>query len=156
MNSKLIPTSQCMKPLVKLKVLNMEELASVLDLAHVSASEKEAQMFAHGLYLGKEVYENDVYEVILDERGPGVARLLIYRKDRWPVHSWSDFQAIKNQICGPECEAVELYPAESRLRDVANTYHLWVLTDPKDRFPFGSNQRDVLSDYKEASSLIER
>jgi hypothetical protein len=36
------------------------------------------------------------------------------------VHDWRDLQRIKNQLVGPECEAVELYPAESRKVDTAN------------------------------------
>src|SRR5262249_13701026 len=52
--------------------------------------------------------------------------LAIFRNDRQPVHDWRDLQRVKNDICGPEAEACEIYPAESRLCDRANTYHLWV------------------------------
>jgi hypothetical protein len=38
---------------------------------------------------------------------------------------------------------VELYPAESRLMDTSNKYHLWAITDPTFRFPFGSASRHV-------------
>lgn len=70
--------------------------------------------------------------------------------DDWPVVTWlsiklnkkekmKDFrqlQIIKNLLLGPEVEAVELYPAESRLKDAANQYHLWCL--PTDHFfPIG-------------------
>jgi hypothetical protein len=40
-------------------------------------------------------------------------------------HDWREFQGIKNQIAGPECEAFELYPAEGRLLDPSNYYSLW-------------------------------
>jgi hypothetical protein len=41
-------------------------------------------------------------------------------------HDWRDFQRIKNELVGPEYEAIEIYPAESRLVDTCNQYHLYV------------------------------
>jgi hypothetical protein len=38
---------------------------------------------------------------------------------------WRHKQYIKNQLAGPEEEAVEIFPAESRLIDGANQFHLW-------------------------------
>ena len=55
--------------------------------------------------------------------------LSIRRVDRKACRDWRDFQAIKNQLCGPEREAVELYPAESRVVDTANQFHLWVMPE---------------------------
>lgn len=40
-------------------------------------------------------------------------------------HDFRDFQAIKNNIAGKEWEAVELYPAESRLKDPSNRFYLF-------------------------------
>jgi hypothetical protein len=51
--------------------------------------------------------------------------LSICRTDKQAVHDWRAFQRIKNELAGPEWEAVEIYPAESRLVDMANQYHLW-------------------------------
>jgi hypothetical protein len=62
------------------------------------------------------------------------------------VHDWRDLQRIKNELVGPECEAVELYPAESRLVDTANQYHLWADADPTYRFGLGFNMRLTSSD----------
>ncbi|KQM13837.1 hypothetical protein ASE49_12350 [Novosphingobium sp. Leaf2] len=58
---------------------------------------------------------------------PPVLWLRIYRHDgkRLPNH-WQDLQAIKSELVGPEFEAVEIYPKESRLKDGENSYHLWV------------------------------
>jgi hypothetical protein len=71
-----------------------------------------------------------------------MAWLCIRRRDSSPVHDWRHLQQIKNDLCGPECEAVELYPRESRLVDTANQYHLWVL--PKGiELPFGYEEREV-------------
>lgn len=49
---------------------------------------------------------------------------------------WREFQQIKNDLCGKDREAVEIYPTEDRLVDEQNMFHLWVL--PKgSQFPFG-------------------
>lgn len=98
-----------------------------------------------------DLYKNDQYQVAVympdenEEVGgqggdfPAMIHLSIKRIDRQPVHDWRDLQDIKNQLVGEENEAVELYPAESRLIDSANQYHLWVLADPAIQFPFGFN-----------------
>ena len=75
---------------------------------------------------------NDVYYVTL-RRVPdhafgtdeGIIQLGISSIDGTARHDWRHFQAIKNQLAGPECEAFELYPAESRLLDPSNYYTLW-------------------------------
>jgi hypothetical protein len=84
----------------------------------------------------EEVWINDEYKVDIDRNaphgfGPGVQviGLAIRRQDRKHVHDWRDLQAIKNMLIGPEHEAIELYPAESRLYDSANQYWMWVFTD---------------------------
>ena len=47
-------------------------------------------------------------------------------------------------IVGEEHEGFEVYPAESRLVDTANQYHLWVFVDATVRLPVGYQSRDVL------------
>lgn len=97
------------------------------------------------------IWKNDRYQVNkrimtpLDERYPSLIHLSIRRLDRNTIHDWRDLQEIKNLLVGPENEAAELYPAESRRVDTANQYHLWVLADPQKRFPFGFAER-VVSD----------
>ena len=93
-----------------------------------------------------QVWQNEIYEVchhfhagtIEFPNGGGipVAHLSIKDRTKKPVRSWRDLQRIKNQICGEESEAVELFPAKSRLVDMANQYHLWVVPHPH-RFPVG-------------------
>lgn len=61
--------------------------------------------------------------------------LSIKRHDREPMNDWRVMQAIKTAIAGPDAEAVEIYPAEERVVDTANQYHLWTLIGT--RFPFG-------------------
>ena len=81
----------------------------------------------------------------VDEWGnnpPLQARLAITRHDKAAVHDWRHFQKIKNDIFGENCEAVELYPDESRLMDTANTYWLYVFKSDY-RLPFGQQYRQV-------------
>jgi len=88
-------------------------------------------------------WRNELYQVAVRKCGEGSVHLSIKRNDRNPVHDWRDLQEIKNQLVGPECEGVELYPAESRRVDTANQYHIYCVTDPKFRFPFGFTDRFV-------------
>ena len=108
----------------------------------------------------KEVWLNDKYVVHVRRDDDGfVMSLSIRRADRgWP-RDWRDFQRIKNEIAGPEIEAVELYPAESRLVDTANQFWLWcappgeslpigftegrITTDSEDAEPYGAKQREL-------------
>jgi hypothetical protein len=72
-----------------------------------------------------------------------VAWLSIMRRDREVIRDWRDLQAIKNAIVGPEHEGFELYPAESRLVDTANQFHLFVFMDRRVRMPVGFVDREV-------------
>jgi hypothetical protein len=102
-----------------------------------------------------DVYVNDIYQVLFyDEKSIACSKsihddwefsgkmryLSIKRHDKEPINDWREFQDIKNQICGEDSEAVELYPNENRLVDTANQYHLWVF--PKGYIlPFGWQAR---------------
>lgn len=80
-----------------------------------------------------EIWHNDTYCINLrrKDKDPvfgtngGMIQLGISSFDGTARHDWRDFQAIKNQLAGPECEAFELYPAESRILDPSNYYTLW-------------------------------
>lgn len=73
--------------------------------------------------------------------GPMI-QLSIKRRDKEMIHDWRELQRIKNELLGEEVEAVELYPADSRLVDTSNQYHLWCLPEGM-RFPFGYTDRLV-------------
>ncbi len=90
-----------------------------------------------------EVWMNDLYTVAVERDDGNAIWLSIRRNDREPITDWRHKQEIKNQLIGPECEAVELYPAESRLVDTANQFHLWGYKDPTFRFPIGFQERKV-------------
>jgi hypothetical protein len=85
-----------------------------------------------------EMWRNDQYVVTVTRRDDNsVSELSIRRDDRSAaVHDWRQFQMIKNEIAGPEVEAFEIYPRESRLMDTANQYYLWVLP-PGQTIPAG-------------------
>ncbi len=94
------------------------------------------------------LYVNNRYQVAVRrlpprEGCPSLIHLSIKRRDKAPIHDWRDLQRIKNELVGPAHEAVELYPAESRLVDSSNQYHLWCSADPAFRFPFGWRERLV-------------
>jgi hypothetical protein len=91
------------------------------------------------------VYVNDTYRVRIRDAAPYL-QLDISRLDGEPCTSWRDFQQIKNELVGIEYEGVELFPAESRLVDTANQYHLWVMPQISYRFPFGYQNRLVLDE----------
>ncbi len=99
------------------------------------------------------VYLNHRYQVHVRQCGDNLVHLSIRRLDRQPIHDWRDIQEIKNQLLGPECEAVELYPAESRRVDAANQFHIWGHGDPKFRFPFGFNHGRFVTDESLAGSV---
>ena len=97
-----------------------------------------------------ECWINDIYQVQVRPLGDDGAhvQLNIRRRDGGPImRDWRHFQQIKNELIGEECEAVELYPAESRKVDTCNKFHLWGVRDPSFRFPMGFEERDV--DYTE-------
>ncbi len=78
---------------------------------------------------------------------PAMWHLSIKRRDRGPMDQdrWRILQHVKNTLVGESHEAVELYPAESRLVDTANQYHLWCFKDPEQQWPFGFTERFVTS-----------
>ena len=87
-------------------------------------------------------YQVFVYKV---DGGPvfgDIAWLSIKTHDRQARHDWRDMQRIKNEIVGREFDAVEIYPAESKMVDAANQYHLWVFINGY-KLPFGFTERMV-------------
>ena len=91
------------------------------------------------------VFQNDMYRVEV-KHAPPFIHLDIRRLDGKTCNEWQDFQRIKNELVGPEHEALQLFPAESRLVDTGNEYHLWVCADIQSRFQFGFKDRFVLGE----------
>lgn len=76
--------------------------------------------------------------------GGEYAVLSITAADDSARHDWREFQQLKNYLFTEEHEAVELYPAESRLCDPSNRFYLWVVPFGviKWGLPFGRNVLD--------------
>lgn len=124
-----------------------EDIRRSFKATSIAEAEKEIREWMEG-EAAHDVYLNDTYQVQVrrnngDESGVQHVWLSIKRIDRESIHDWRDLQEIKNQLVGPECEFVELYPAESRKTDTANQYHLWGTDSTTLRLPFGFNQRMV-------------
>ncbi len=79
------------------------------------------------------VWKNNIYVVqifdywLSDSNGSKYGKkLMIRRNDAEPCHNWNAFQRIKNELCGEDSVAVEVYPRQNNLIDEANMYWLWV------------------------------
>ena len=84
------------------------------------------------------------YMVAVDVRQTAwgeITHLEIARRDNLPVHKWYDLLNVKDEVCGEERVAVEVYPARSRLVDAQHAYHLWVLPEGF-VLPFGIHEDD--------------
>lgn len=57
---------------------------------------------------------------------PGVVHLSFRHVTNVAITDFRDFQRIKSELVHPEAMAVQIFPAESQLVDMANQYHLWV------------------------------
>ena len=123
--------------------------------------DRMAPPMVHGLVENgayDEVWMNNKYEALVKrDIKPGEAYSGVQEGSEFPpityitvkrrgnkdcVRDWRHLQEIKNDICGPEAEGVELYPSESRKVDTANQFHLWVFMPPHG-FPFGYAERFV-------------
>jgi hypothetical protein len=94
------------------------------------------------------IWVNEKYQVAVarfehPKLGPCMQINIRRRDGKVLFRDWRDFQEIKNQLAGPECEGVEIYPAESRKVDTSNKYHIWCVLDENLRIPFGWDERDV-------------
>jgi hypothetical protein len=106
-----------------------EFIAVILD-------EYEWPLFRNDLYQVQVRWDPDTMKLRRVGRGvtqfmPDLIHLSIKFIDKAPVHDWRHLQEIKSRIVGPQFEGIELYPAEDRVVDTANQYHLWVFGDLK-------------------------
>lgn len=88
------------------------------------------------------VFKNDLYTVIVDHEPEkrnedfkrplhGVfSHLSIKRNDKGVITDWESLNSIKEALLGQR-NAVELFPLDNRLVDMANQYHLWAIKDPE-------------------------
>jgi len=135
------------KPLVKLRPDQMTRRREVVEetMRYYRIDEAAATKMLDHAVAKCDYYVNDLYQV---EVGPALGGLFelqinIRRRDGAAmVRDWRHFQQIKNEVVGPEREAIEVYPAESRKVDTCNKHHLWVLPEGQ-CVPTNWNERDV-------------
>lgn len=111
---------------------------------HYNITLDEARAWLDEEHRNARYFVNDLYQVQAATVGKNdeMLHLNIRRRDGGMFKDWRHFQQIKNEIAGPECEAVEIYPAESRKVDTTNKWHLWVLP-PGVKLDLGWGKRDV-------------
>ena len=86
----------------------------------------------------------DVPDIVINgERPTGLFSLSIKRHDKGIIRDWRDLMRIKNALVGEEAEAIELFPAMSRLVDSANQYWLWVIEGVAWPVGFPANEKFV-------------
>jgi hypothetical protein len=102
------------------------------------AESKDPDVWArNGMRAPDRIYVNNLFSVYVREIGKGALHISFHRHSRGAVRDWRHFQAIKNEVAGPERLAVEVFPPESMLVDEANEYHLWVFSEGSEgEFPF--------------------
>lgn len=100
---------------------------------------------------GAEIWANNVYSATLRRFPQGWvlgggpwAQIGIWSDDGEPRHDWRDFQCIKNDLVGPDWEAVELYPSEERLMDPSNYFLLFCAPE----VPIGLHKGRVLANAR--------
>lgn len=88
-------------------------------VAHIPEKYRPHAMFRNSIYQVSVWYgKHPVYGEF--------AHLSFKTHDKAPRHDWREMQRIKNELCGEECWAVEMFPPEDQLVDTSNQYHLWV------------------------------
>ena len=146
-----------------LEVVVRDYLAAHPFVSEEFAREKVLETIKEEEKADKEIWQNDLVQVLVyrnasadeyvheDSFKGKLTYLSIKRLDKKPINDWQLFQDIKNEICGKEAEAIQMYPAESRLVNTANQYHLFVF-ETGYFIPFGFTQRSVVKQNKNASA----
>lgn len=118
------------------------------------ASPAEDTPEARFAFEGCTIWLNSRYQVAIRVMNGSVGELhhlSIKRLDKRPIHDWRELQRIKNELVGPEAEAVEIYPRESNLMDTSNQFHLWVF--PTYEFPFGYKSGRLVTEAMSGGSI---
>tara|TARA_R100000654_G_scaffold17207_4_gene36054 strand:- start:777 stop:1307 length:531 start_codon:yes stop_codon:yes gene_type:complete len=130
-----------------------KELKNDLPEAYANRTLQEMKINLLKEYL-QETWKNDIYIIMVYRREAAddlvhnpefkgkCTWLSIRRKDRRPVNNWQDMQTIKNRLCGTECDAIQIFPKESKMVNTANQYHLIVMPEEAN-IPFGWQTRFV-------------
>jgi hypothetical protein len=76
----------------------------------------------HGIIYNSRDYSICVYD----------GYMCVQRRDQKPARDWRDLQKIKNSIWGDASVAVEVFPPQENVFDMANTTWLWRMPDEFD------------------------
>lgn len=132
---------------------NPKVVAATMEAYGCDEAEARARLQAD--HLATRYFVNNLYQVQV-RLWNKMLHINIRRRDGGMFKDWRHFQQIKNEIAGPECEAVELYPAESRKVDSANKWHLWVFPEGV-RLDIGWNTRDVsYEEHRDVPGMRQR
>ena len=118
-------------PFVEVKEL-VEQYEKVLDSVIEKLTEEQVANFRKKI--PESVWSNSrylvqVYDASCQLNVPMKHLSIKNHQNNHFAHDWRDLQRIKNEICGDEKEALEVYPAMSRLVDNSNQFHLWVFME---------------------------
>ena len=129
--------------------ISWQQVMQLCEAKNIKVTKAQAKKIAR-TPISQEQWRNDLYNVAVnremnDQFGAVITELAITRHDKAPAHDWRHFQYIKNDVCGENVEAMEIYPNENRLMDTANTY--WLYAFPADYvMPFGFHTPRNVSD----------
>ena len=97
----------------------------------IEAINKARALNPESTYQPDQVLQNNKFIVQIftgrEVLGMPATKAMIRRSDSGTAVFWSDLQRIKNEIFGTEAQAIQVFPRESELTDVANLYWLWVI-----------------------------
>lgn len=65
----------------------------------------------------------------------GLEVLMVRRHDGKPDFPWPHLQRIKDQLVGPDREAVQVFPRADEVVDSANMAHIWIVP-ASERLPY--------------------
>ena len=80
-------------------------------------------------------YRNNRYIVMISTdqpttKGPAIMAMIQNHFNTPIKNHWRVIQEIKNEIFGDEVTAIEYYPAQKDVVDMANIYWIWIFNDP--------------------------
>tara|TARA_R100000742_G_C4274858_1_gene95029 strand:+ start:525 stop:1052 length:528 start_codon:yes stop_codon:yes gene_type:complete len=135
------PKRQAIKRIYK----QMKHLAKFSDVL-LGTTMRNAKHAYRDTIENEKVYVNDLYYVFVNEEKDWIhLSIKTHEKSVDSIITWQHKQWIKNDICGVEAEGVELFPAESRMVNSANQYHIWVLTG-NEKFSCGWHEGRLVTD----------
>ena len=92
-------------------------------------------------------WANDLYMATVLHEPNGWAHITFKRNDGGTNVSWQEKQWLKSDVLGEDCEALELFPAESRVVETAGYHYLWGKKELAVGFPVDYTAYDVVSTF---------